>query len=77
MLTQPTPAALPVSIALMCQMLNRNSALESLERTDRIESLAMFYISKANGRAGVDADNEMRSVAFTGKVSQMPPSYPC
>lgn len=66
----------PVSIALMRQMLIRNSALSSPHEAHATESLAMFYTSKADGREGVEAFNEKRPAKFTGKASQMPPFFP-
>ena len=64
----------PVSIALMRQMLNRNSA--SPYEAHLTESLAMFYTSQADGREGVKAFNEKRPARFNGKASDMPPFFP-
>jgi len=66
----------PVSIALMRQMLNRNSAFNSPYEAHLSESLAVFYTSQADGREGVKAFNEKRPAEFTGKASQMPPFFP-
>ncbi|MFO7551981.1 MAG: crotonase/enoyl-CoA hydratase family protein [Haliea sp.] len=63
----------PVSVALIRQMLYRNSAMESPLDAHRIESLAMFYTSTGDGKEGVNAFLEKRSPAFTAKASAMPP----
>lgn len=66
----------PVSIALIRQMLYRNSALPDPLEAHRIESLAMFYTSINDGKEGVRAFNEKRPAEFSGKASRMPPFYP-
>ncbi|QGP80548.1 crotonase/enoyl-CoA hydratase family protein [Sphingobium sp. CAP-1] len=66
----------PVSIALMRQMLNRNSAFDSPHEAHLSESLAVFYTSQADGREGVKAFNEKRPAEFAGKASQMPAFFP-
>ena len=66
----------PVSIALMRQMLNRNSAFSSPHEAHLTESLAVFYTSKADGREGVQAFNEKRAAQFTGTASHMPSFFP-
>jgi enoyl-CoA hydratase/carnithine racemase len=66
----------PVSVALMRQMMYRNSALEQPLAAHRVESLAMFYASIGDGREGVAAFREKREPAYTGQASHMPPFYP-
>lgn len=66
----------PVSIALIRQMLNRNSACDSPWQAHLTESLAVFYTSQADGAEGVKAFNEKRAPNFTGKASRMPPFFP-
>jgi enoyl-CoA hydratase/carnithine racemase len=66
----------PVAIALARQMLRRNAGLPHPLEAHRIESLAMFYTSLADGKEGVQAFKEKRTPRFTGRASQMPPFYP-
>ena len=66
----------PVSIALIRQMMYRNPAQNSPWDAHLIESLAMFYTSREDGREGVRAFNEKRPAAFTGRASAMPPFFP-
>jgi enoyl-CoA hydratase/carnithine racemase len=66
----------PVSVALMRQMLYRNSAQPSPLDAHRIESLAMFYSSIGDGKEGVAAFLEKRTADFQAKASAMPPFYP-
>jgi enoyl-CoA hydratase/carnithine racemase len=67
----------PVATALMRQMLYRNSAEPHPVEAHRVESLAMFYASIADGKEGVAAFLEKRPAEFTGRVSaDMPPFYP-
>jgi enoyl-CoA hydratase/carnithine racemase len=66
----------PVSVALIRQMLWRNSAQAHPLEAHRIESLAVFYTSIADGKEGVQAFLDKRAPQFTGKASQMPPPYP-
>jgi enoyl-CoA hydratase/carnithine racemase len=66
----------PVSIALIRQMLQRNSAQPHPWEAHLIESLAVFHTSQADGREGVQAFLEKRPAQFAGKASAMPPFFP-
>ncbi len=66
-----------VATALARQMLYRNSAEPHPLEAHRIESLAMFYTSMADGREGVSAFLDKRPAEFTGRVpADMPPFHP-
>ena len=65
-----------VSIALIRQMVLRNSALPHPRQAHEVESLGMFYTSIADGKEGVAAFLEKRSADFASKASEMPPFYP-
>jgi enoyl-CoA hydratase/carnithine racemase len=66
----------PVATAFMRQMILRNSAQPHPVEAHRVESLAMFYTSVADGKEGVAAFREKREPRFAGRASQMPPIYP-
>jgi enoyl-CoA hydratase/carnithine racemase len=67
----------PVATALMRQMLYRNSAQPHPVEAHRVESLAMFYASTADGKEGVQAFLDKRPAQFTGTTSRdMPPFFP-
>lgn len=66
----------PVSVALIRQMMWRNSAQNHPREAHRIDSLAMFFTSIADGKEGVAAFREKRSPAFTARASEMPSFYP-
>ncbi|GAS92873.1 crotonase/enoyl-CoA hydratase family protein [Mycolicibacterium brisbanense] len=65
----------PVSVALMRQMLYRNSAEPHPVDAHRVDSLAMFYTSIGDGHDGVQAFLEKRPAQFIGRASEMPPFY--
>lgn len=66
----------PVSTALIRQMLYRNAAQNHPLEAHRVESLAMFYTSIADGKEGVQAFLEKRDADYQGRASAMPPFYP-
>jgi enoyl-CoA hydratase/carnithine racemase len=67
----------PVAVALMRQMLYRNSAAAHPAEAHKVESLAVFYTSQEDGKEGVASFLDKRPASFTGKVSTgMPPFYP-
>lgn len=66
----------PVAIALARQMLYRNAAQPDPLEAHRIDSLAMFYTSLADGKEGVQAFREKRIPQFKSRVSSdLPPFY--
>ena len=66
----------PVATALTRQMMYRNSAQPHPLEAHRVDSLAMFYTSIADGKEGVAAFLEKREPEFRSSASQMPPFYP-
>lgn len=64
-----------VGVALTRQLMYRNAAAASPEDAHRVDSLAMFYTSIADGTEGVAAFREKRDPAFTGRASDMPAFY--
>jgi enoyl-CoA hydratase/carnithine racemase len=66
----------PVAVALARQMMLRNSALPDPLSAHKVDSLAMFYTSLADGKEGVASFREKRPAQFEGKASRMPPFYP-
>ncbi len=67
----------PVSSALIRQMMYRNSATSHPVEAHKVESLAVFYASKVDGKEGVAAFLEKRPANFVSKSStDMPPFYP-
>ena len=66
----------PVAVALTRQMMWRNSAQPHPLEAHRIDSLAMFYTSRDDGKEGVWAFREKRDPDFTGRTTDLPPFYP-
>lgn len=66
----------PVSVALIRQMMYRNSAQAHPLEAHRIDSLAMFYTSIGDGKEGVKSFLEKRGPAYTAQVpADLPPFY--
>ena len=76
MARQFTSGRSPVSVALIRQMMYRNSAADHPLQAHKIESLAVFYASQRDGKEGVAAFLEKRPANFQDKASQMPDFYP-
>jgi 1,4-dihydroxy-2-naphthoyl-CoA synthase len=57
-------------------MMYRNSAQPHPLEAHRVDSLAMFYTSIADGKEGVAAFLEKRDPDFTSSTTDMPPFYP-
>lgn len=67
----------PVATALARQMMHRNSAQPHPLEAHRIDSLAVFYLSRKDGKEGVRAFLEKRDPQFSSEAStDMPPFYP-
>ena len=66
----------PVSVALIRQMMYRNSAESHPLQAHKIESLGIFYTSQTDGKEGVAAFREKRPPHFTAASSEMPAFYP-
>ena len=73
---QISSARSPVSVALIRQMMYRNSAAPHPLHAHKVESLGVFYTSQADGKEGVAAFLAKRSPDFKAKASSMPPFYP-
>ena len=59
----------PVSLALMRQMLLRNSAAAHPRDAHAVESLAMLHTSRNDGKEGVTSFNQKRTPTYTGRAS--------
>ncbi len=66
----------PVSVALIRQMMYRNSGEPHPMVAHKVESLGIFYTSQADGKEGVAAFREKRRPEFKSKSSVMPAFYP-
>ncbi len=66
----------PVATALARQMMYRNSAQPHPIEAHRIDSLAMFYTSVADGKEGVASFLEKRDPCTPARTTDMPPFYP-
>lgn len=64
-----------VAVALARQMVRRNAAQDHPIEAHRVDSLAMFHTSIADGKEGVAAFLEKRDPEFTSRASQMPGFY--
>lgn len=66
----------PVAIALTRQMLYRNAAQPHPIEAHRVDSLAVYYTSLADGKEGVRSFLEKRAPAFGSKCpADLPPFY--
>jgi enoyl-CoA hydratase/carnithine racemase len=66
----------PVAVTLTRQMMWRNAAQPHPIDAHRVDSLAMFHTSIADGKEGVAAFLEKRPPDFAGRASEMPGFYP-
>jgi len=62
----------PVGIALTRQMVYRNSAQRHPVEAHKVDSLAMFWTSVADGKEGVAAFLEKRDPVFTSSAGNLP-----
>ena len=65
----------PVAVAFTRQMLWRNAAQPHPIEAHRVDSLAMFYASTADGKEGVRAFLEKRDAALAGRAWDMRAFY--
>lgn len=66
----------PVAITLTRQMMYRNSAKDHPVEAHKVDSLAIYYASLADGKEGVQSFLDKREPDFKEKSSQMPEFYP-
>lgn len=64
-----------VAVALTRQMMLRNSAAAHPLEAHKVDSLAMFYTSREDGREGVDAFRAKRDPQFEDSASRDMPSF--
>lgn len=66
----------PVAVALTRQMLYRNAAQPHPLEAHKVDSLAVFYASRKDGKEGVASFLEKRAPQFTSEVPRdLPPFY--
>jgi enoyl-CoA hydratase/carnithine racemase len=66
----------PVAVALTRQMLYRNAAQPHPLEAHKIDSLAVYYVSRKDGKEGVNSFLEKRTPTFTSQVpDDLPPFY--
>lgn len=66
----------PVSVALIRQMMWRNSAADHPLAAHKVESLGIWHTSQGDGKEGVRAFLEKRPPRFESRASSMPEFYP-
>ncbi len=67
----------PVAVALTRHMMYRNAMQSHPVEAHKVDSLAVFYTSKGDGREGIASFSEKRAPEFKAKVSKnMPPFFP-